>query len=194
MSEILLVCQANQCRSPMAEAILRQELSRVGMAAGVSSAGLGEDGQPAAFGAVRALQRRGLDLQAHVSRHATPDMVRSASLVVSMERRHVRELVVMTPEVWPRTFTLKELVRRGVLAGPRQPSESAEQWIERVHSGRKHEELIGDSPHDDVDDPMGGAAADYERTAEELDGLLSQLVNLLSGGPAARDAGAATSG
>ncbi len=186
MSEILLVCQANQCRSPMAEVILRRELSRVGVAAGVSSAGLGEDGQPAAFGAVRALRRRGLDLREHVSRHVTPDMVHAASLVVGLERRHVRELVVMAPDVWPLTFTLKELVRRGELAGPRRPSESAEQWLERVHSGRKREELIGESPHDDVDDPMGGASADYERTADELDGLLTQLVNLLAGDPAAR--------
>jgi protein-tyrosine phosphatase len=178
----------------MAEALLRREFSRVGIAAGVSSAGLGEDGQPAAFGAVRALRRRGLDLQAHVSRHVTPALVGGASLVVGLERRHVRELVVMAPDAWPRTFTLKEVVRRGLLAGPRQSSETAEQWIERVHSGRKHEELIGDSPHDDVEDPMGAAAADYERTADELDGLLTQLVNLLAGDPATRDAGAATNG
>lgn len=184
MSDILLVCQANQCRSPMAEAFMRRHLADAGVAAGVSSAGLGDSGQPAAFGAVRALRRRGLDLRNHQSRRVDPAMVGDASLVVGLERRHVREIVVMAPDAWPRTFTLKELVRRGALTGPRRRGESAEEWIERVHAGRQRDELIGADERDDVEDPMGASAADYERTADELDALLVRLVDLLAAEPA----------
>jgi protein-tyrosine phosphatase len=132
---------------------------------------------------VRALKRTSLDLSQHESRQVTPAMLANASLVIGLERRHVREMVVMLPAAWPRTFTLKELVRRGTQVGPRRANETAEEWIERVHVGRQRDELIGADERDDVLDPMGSSAADFERTADELDELLARLVDLLAGEP-----------
>jgi protein-tyrosine-phosphatase len=193
MSDILVVCRANQCRSPMAAALLRRHMTGAYFDADVASAGLSEGDQPAAFGAVRALRRRGLDLRGHKSQPATAELVRQASLVIALERSHVRELVLIDPDSWSRTFTLKELVRRGRLVGARRSEESAEDWIERVHAGRRREDLIGSDPLDDVEDPMGASAAAFERTADELDGLAMQLVELLAVGeePAADEASAA---
>ena len=162
----------------MATAILRRRFDERGIPAQVTSAGLYEAGHPAVEGALRALSARGLDAGEHRSRRLEADVVREADLVLALEREHVREVVVLEPEAWSRTFTLKEFVRRAAAAGPRGPDESLSGWLARLHGGRRRADLLGSSPDDDVLDPTGGSPEDYEATMEELDALLSSLVAL----------------
>ena len=71
MSEILVVCTGNICRSPMAEGFLRAALvERLGEAAPVvSSAGTaGWDGSGAMDESIRVAQERGVDIRAHLAR------------------------------------------------------------------------------------------------------------------------------
>ena len=81
--------------------------------------------------------------------------------------------------MWPRAFTLKELVRRGEMIGPRAPGESIEAWLARAHSGRNRADLLGSSSEDDVEDPIGLSRSAYEKTADELADLVDRLVDLL---------------
>jgi protein-tyrosine phosphatase len=176
--DVLLLCTANQCRSPMAEALLRAALQARGVEATVSSAGLFRGGVPASPGSVVAMARRGLDLDRHRSRTVTSELLGGADLVLGMARLHVREAVVAAPEVWPRAFTLKELVRRGAAAGPRPAGQPLEAWLAAVHEGRRRADLIGDDAEDDVADPVGGPERLYLATAEELEDLVTRLVDL----------------
>jgi protein-tyrosine phosphatase len=176
--DILLLCTANQCRSPMAEVLLRSTLADRGVEATVSSAGLFRGGVPASPGSVRAMARRGLDLDAHRSRTVTAELLDGADLVVGMARLHVKEAVLAVPDVWPRAFTLKELVRRGAAAGPRPAGEPVADWLARLHEGRRRADLIGDDPADDVADPIGGPDDLYLRTADELELLVRRLADL----------------
>jgi len=162
----------------MATAMLGRRLEQREIPAVVTSAGLREAGHPAVEGALRALAGRGLDAAAHRSRRLEPDLAREADLVLALERAHVREVVVLEPEAWARTFTVKELVRRAAAAGPRVAGESLSAWLARLHAGRRRADLLGASPDDDVPDPTGGSPEDYEATADELDALLSRLVLL----------------
>jgi len=172
------VCTANQCRSPMAEALLRAALAGRVEGASVSSAGLFRGGVPASPGSVKALATRGLDLAEHRSRSVTPELLGAADLILGMAKLHVREVVVASPEVFPRTFTLKELVRRGSAVGPRSSAQPLAAWLAAVHEGRRHADLIGDDPADDISDPIGGPDRLYAATADELDRLVGQLVTL----------------
>ncbi|MGH9051386.1 MAG: hypothetical protein ACRDY4_16765 [Acidimicrobiia bacterium] len=178
MTEILVVCTANLCRSPMAAEIFRRRLCERGATATIGSAGLLEPDLPAVEGARQALAGRGLDASGHLSRRVDAELVRAADLVLGLERRHVREVVVLDPAAWSRAFTLKEIVRRGEAVGPRDAGEPWPRWLERVNFGRQRAELLGSSPADDVADPMGGAFEDYEATADELDDLVRRLVDL----------------
>jgi len=152
------------------------------VAATVRSAGLLRGGgQPASAHGVDVLSGMGIDLSAHRSRTMTADLLVPADLILAMAREHVREAVVLAPEVWPRTFTLKELVRRGSRAGPRQPSEPLAGWLARAHEGRTTRDLMGRSSEDDVADPIGQPRRAYEAMVAEVGNLLDQLVWLVWG-------------
>ena len=166
----------------MAETLLRHRLAGIGVDATVASAGLLRPDQPASAHGVDILRERGLDMTAHRSRAMTRELLRSCDLVLAMAREHVREAVVLDPGLWPRTFTLKELVRRGEAIGPRRPGEALGDWLARAGQGRRIAELTGSSPADDVADPYGGPRSAYERMAAELDDLLDRLVNLIFAG------------
>jgi protein-tyrosine phosphatase len=162
----------------MAEALLRHRLEERGVDARVHSAGLRLVGEPASAHGVDVLAERGLDLSAHRSRIVDRELLEDADLVVTMAREHLREAILALPDVWTRAFTLKELVRRGELIGPRGPGESVDAWLARAHSGRTRSDLLGSSIDDDVPDPIGSGRSSYVRTADELTDLVDRLVDL----------------
>ena len=109
----------------------------------------------------------------------TAELVREADLVLAMAREHVREAVVLVPEAFPRTFTLKELVRRGSQIGARQPAEPLDRWLAQAHAGRTTRDLMGTSPEDDVADPIGQPRPAYERMVNDLNSLIDRLTWLV---------------
>jgi len=179
--DILLVCTANQCRSPMAEGLLRRLLARAGVGAQVGSAGLLPGGAPATADAVATMAARGVDISEHVSRTLDHEMIGTTELVLGMTRQHVREACVLYDAPRERTFTLKEFVRRGEQAGGREAGEPMAAWLGRVGAGRRPRDLVADDPADDIADPVGRPRAEYEDTADELDDLLERFVGLLTG-------------
>ena len=177
-----MVCTGNTCRSPMAAALLGRRLDDAGVKAAVTSAGLLFDGRPATDHGRAVMADRGLDTSGHRSRRLRPDLVAGADIVVGMARTHVREAVALVPDSWGRTFTLKEIVRRGEELGGRASGEPLDDWLARLHAGRRRLDLLGESDADDVADPVGGPRRAYERTAQELEDLTARLARLLGGG------------
>jgi protein-tyrosine phosphatase len=162
----------------MAEGLLRDLLRRRGIAASVDSAGLLDGGMPATGTATEVLAERGVDLSAHVSRSLADPVLdlQAADLVLTMERRHLREAVVTEPTIRHRTFTLVDAVHRAEAATPRRPDESLRTWAERLGAGRSVVEAQG-SGDDEIPDPIGHPRSRYEDTADRLAGLLSRLLD-----------------
>ena len=163
----------------MAEALLRHRLEGRSVDVHVGSAGLRLVGERASAHGVDVLADRGIDMSAHRSRILDRELLEGVDLAIAMSREHLREAVLALPDIWPRAFTLKELVRRGSAIGIRAPGESIDAWLSRAHAGRQRADLLGQSPDDDIDDPIGLPRSAYERTANELSALVDHLVDLL---------------
>ena len=175
---IIMLCTANVCRSPMAAALLARRLAALGVTVPIRSAGMISSGDPPHPEVISVMASYGIQIVSHRSRIVCAADLASASLVLAMARDNLRHAVITEPGVWPRAFTLKELVRRGEQVGPRRPGEPLSRWLSRVHKGRERTSLLGDSPDDDVADPAGGPLRAYADTANLLDYLVKRLAGL----------------
>jgi protein-tyrosine phosphatase len=175
---VLVLCTANVCRSPMAAAMLARRLATLGVTVPVRSAGMTGGGDLPHPEAVSVMARYGIEIRPHRSRIVCAADLTPASLVLAMTRDHLRHAAITEPGVWPRAFTLKELIRRAERIGPRPPGEPFSGWLSRAHEGRARTSLLGDSPDDDVADPAGGPLRGYADTADLLDRLVTRLAEL----------------
>jgi len=156
---------------------VRARLDTRGIAAEVDSAGLTASGDETSAGLVDVLREWGVDLAGHRSRRLTAEAVERADVVLTMEHYQVAEVVLIAPDAWDRTFTLREIVGRGHRVGRRAPSEEIADWLRRLSAGRTRMELVG-AWHLDVADPAGQGAFAIERTADEVQGLVDCLADL----------------
>jgi len=97
---ILLVCTGNTCRTPMAEAILRNLVDQRGLSdVAISSAGTGAwDGAPASEGAYLVGLEHGMDLSRHRARLLTPALAGAADLILTMSRSHRQSALGVAPQ------------------------------------------------------------------------------------------------
>jgi protein-tyrosine phosphatase len=101
---ILILCEGNHCRGPMAEALLRSLLPPDIL---VESAGLEAlDGRPADEEAQRLMAVQGLDISAHRGRQLTEEMALKADLVLVMDLPQKAWCEQMMPSAVGRIFLL----------------------------------------------------------------------------------------
>jgi len=175
---ILVLCTANVCRSAMAAPLLARRLAALGVTTPVRSAGMIRSGDLPHPEVVSVMASYGIETGSHRSHVASAADVAPATLVLAMSRENLRYAVTAAPGAWPRTFTLKELIRRGERIGPRPPGEPFARWLSRAHEGRERVSLLGDSAEDDVADPAGGPLRAYAETARLLERLVTRLAEL----------------
>jgi protein-tyrosine phosphatase len=177
---VLVVCTANVCRSPVAEALLARRLAREGVNAIVCSAGVQAlDGAPPIAEVVAVMREFGIDVSRHSSKPVRAELVKGADMVIGLAREHVRETVVLEPDSYMRTFTLRELLRRSRGAGPRPTGTELVPWLESLTADRDIQAFLGASPDDDVADPVGRPRAVVRQTASEIADVVQETVSLL---------------
>lgn len=110
---ILFVCTANQCRSPMAEAIMKDHLNKMALPFNwvVQSAGTwAENGHPATPFGVQVMAQRGLDTSSHQSQLITSDLLSHFDLILTMEAGHKEAIQIEFPEFSEKVFMLSEMI------------------------------------------------------------------------------------
>lgn len=104
---VLFVCSGNSCRSPMAKGILEKMLENQNVF--VYSAGTiaGVGNLPSEF-AIKAVQKYGADISAHLSAPLTKELIDNADLILVMSPKHKDAVLELVPEADVKTFLLKE--------------------------------------------------------------------------------------
>ncbi len=156
---VLFVCMGNICRSPTAEAVLRGQAQRRGLADRLRIASAGTHGwhagQPPDARACAHAARRGYDLSALRARRVRAEDFDRYDHVLAMDRDNLAHLLALQP---PGTVA----ARVGLL----------------MQHARRH-------AVDEVPDPYYGAADGFERVLDLIedacDGLLQRLAQALPG-------------
>jgi len=147
---ILIVCVGNICRSPTAEYLFRHRLEAVDKDASkkvvVESAGLGAlagNGMDAT--ALSVLAEHGVDGSRHVARQLNGDMLRSAELIVVMEKSHVAAITKVAPQASGKTFLLGKWQQDASIPDPYRQhriafehvydliDDAVSSWVERLN-------------------------------------------------------------
>jgi protein-tyrosine-phosphatase len=112
---VLFVCTANQCRSPMAEALLKSLAARRGEADRwqIQSAGTWtEPGRPATQLSQAVMRQRSIDVSGHRSRLIDADMLGKAAVILVMTRHHKEAVQAEFPEIRHKVYLLSQLIDR----------------------------------------------------------------------------------
>lgn len=190
-TQVLVVCRANRCRSPLAAALLRRAADRHGLdldvrSAGVLGEGLGE-GAPVTDDVAEVAAGAGLDLSQHTSRGLDALELSAADLVLCLSRRQLQAVALAGPGTLPRAFTLPELLERAAAAGGPRGGEPVARWLGRVGGGRGPSDVLRLGAAADVADPTGHGPAAHRELLARLERDVDRLVALL-GASAARGA------
>lgn len=115
MNRILFVCTGNTCRSPMAEAMLRQLAADRGLELEVKSAGVSAwDGTPMSDHAASVLKEHNIEGYETFASTALSDAeVAWADLILTLTVGHKRHVLQRFPTAADKTYTLREYAEPG---------------------------------------------------------------------------------
>lgn len=115
--EVLLVCLGNICRSPMAEAVLRQRIGEAGLSQriAIDSVGIGDwhIGDPPHHGTQTVLRQHGIPF-AGTARQINADDLNRADYLIAMDQQNMTDLRgLLAPREHPRLHRLLEFAPSG---------------------------------------------------------------------------------
>ncbi|AMO72085.1 low molecular weight protein-tyrosine-phosphatase [Sphingorhabdus sp. M41] len=96
---VLFVCLGNICRSPLAEAALRQECAEVGLNVVIDSAGTGDwhVQQPPDERALAVAARNGVDIAHLRARQVTASDFHDFDHIIALDNQNLRDLLALRP-------------------------------------------------------------------------------------------------
>ncbi|MCW2794018.1 MAG: protein tyrosine phosphatase [Nocardioides sp.] len=195
---VLVVCEGNICRSPVAEVLLRKALAGA-PGVHVTSAGMrARAGSPVESTMAQLL---GEDApEDFAARQVTAAAVNHAGLVLAMTRDQRSALVQLAPGCLRRTFTLREFAELALLVRRDRPvaaASGAEVLAELALLGpRYRDRRDARRGGDDIDDPFGRSPEEHVRAFRAIDDAVAGIAVAVLGWavPTARPTIGATSG
>ncbi|HKT98700.1 MAG TPA: low molecular weight protein-tyrosine-phosphatase [Paraburkholderia sp.] len=105
IDRVLVVCEGNICRSPLACAMLAQALPDIGFSSAGTHALVGEGADPLVLEMAR---ERGVQLEEHVATALTDEQVRAADLILTMTKVQREQIEHVWPYARGKVYRLSE--------------------------------------------------------------------------------------
>lgn len=114
MFNVLMVCTANICRSPMGKVILEKKVSDESLESliYIDSCGVwAVEDQKACELSQQVTRENGLELTHHSSKSLIPSLIKNADLILTMTPTHKKEILNFFPTANSKVYTLKEYMQ-----------------------------------------------------------------------------------
>lgn len=149
---ILFVCSGNTCRSPMAQALLTEQLKNKKTIACdaviAQSAGLyAREGEPASREAVKVMAEMGIDISRHQAQMLNNNLLQWADLILTMTMDHYQGIIRKYDIPSRRIYTLAEFSR---------------------------------GEHADVVDPFAAGIQTYRQCARQINSMIEEIIKKIS--------------
>jgi protein-tyrosine-phosphatase len=116
MPDLLFICRANICRSPLAEGVVKKLIREGAFREDWTTGSAGTwaaAGQEAHPHTLAILGEQGIDLSEHRSREVTAEMIAAADIALTMEGGQAEALRAEFPEAADKVYLLSELGGKG---------------------------------------------------------------------------------
>lgn len=177
--EVLFVCTANICRSPVAERLAVARSRVPAEFVHFASAGThARDGYAIDPPSAKALLDLGGDPTGHTSRLLSNDMLDAADVVLTATIEHRDFILRRRPSGMRKTFSIKEFVRLGHDIEPAVGPDDVARVIVQV-AGQRGLVHPGGPKRDDIDDPFRKDESESMRAAIEISLAVDGVLDLL---------------
>ena len=183
--QVLFVCTANHCRSPIAEQLLAHDAAELfgrPDAWQVASAGTNIPGPwPLHAYATTVLSQRLPLVTEHRSVGITPPRIAAAGLILTASRRHRSIVVGTVPAAVGRSFTILQFARLCDQVEPITGDDPGELGRELVVQAKLARSSLQPVPgeEDDLPDPMGKGLAEFTTCADRLQDAINRILRPL---------------
>lgn len=163
----------------MMSALLHEHLGRVGLLSLVASAGTAAELLAPIPGVAEQLYRLGVTLPTYVGRQVDAETAHTADIIVTADPEHVVWIAGRWPDVYPKTYTLPELVSYAEHIGPRQGA-PLESWLNHIAQQRPSPRVYLDRKSiEAIADPTGAPEKVWITVADQIDNYCQRLAALL---------------
>jgi len=174
--QLLFVCTANVCRSPLAEAIANQRAQQARLNVASTSASVHQVVRRPHPWVLAEIASRGLDLGRTVSQPLSAQLVDSADIILTMTGGHAIDVAVRHQNAVRKTFVLDHFVQ---VIRPPEPREPIDDWLSELlptpRSYPMHPGVVN------VPDPIDGNDDLFRRVADQIDDLVTRIFTTLTG-------------
>lgn len=160
MTTILTVCTGNICRSPAAEALLREYLGDIATVSSAGTHAMVDSGIPAEM--LMGLDAAGIDARDHRGRQLSEEISREADLIIAMTAEHRKNIVQATPAVLRRTYLLDEIAKAARADARLDGETPAERLADIPAAIQGFRPELSAMVIEDVPDPYRRSYADYD--------------------------------